>query len=103
MRDRPRGCKQGQGMEKLVVPAHAGTQCLRFAHDAEKRRWAPAYAGATMRRIIPSLALVPPSAPVAGRDETGPPIGVRVLTRRAAGQDPHPYWWAGFVAAGVWR
>ena len=26
-----------------------------------------------------------------------------LAARRAAGQDTHPYWWAGFVAAGDWR
>jgi CHAT domain-containing protein len=26
-----------------------------------------------------------------------------LAVRRAAGQDTHPYWWAGFVAAGDWR
>jgi CHAT domain-containing protein/tetratricopeptide (TPR) repeat protein len=26
-----------------------------------------------------------------------------LASRRAAGQDTHPYWWAGFVAAGDWR
>lgn len=59
--------------------------------DAATAEWMAALYGARLRDHASTIDAVATAQRAA------------LAARRAAGQDTHPYWWAGFVAAGDWR